>query len=638
MQKKLEQYFYEALNSSALPAEYAEALNANQKDAALKIAIRYFRTRCASAYWQDLATRQYDKSVAENAAEGNVTVVNIPYQFPEGRIDFLYNPTLAMDVHNLEWQWQLNRMYFWTDMALAYLHSGDEKFAKVFAQQVYDWVTNIPCPAENWNSGGSAWRTIETGLRLMGSWQTAFEIFRKSQSVPDETLALMLASMCEQAHHALNHCTTGNWLMMELNGAYTFAVLFPEFKISPDIRKRAAQQLSGELNKQLLPDGWQNELSPDYHTVVFNCAFMMFKNAKICGFPDELPADFSAMLERAADAWLRQMTPGFTQPCTNDCYIMDSTILLQKVCTLYPHRKDFLWGATRGKEGTPPEGKTASHFFPWAGFAVMRSGWDANATYLCFDTGPLGVHHEHQDKLNINIFKGGEELLFDDGGGQYDNSPQRSYALSGRSHNTILVDDLPQLRKGPKAVDKEIDANFITNDKFDYACGIYDDTYGNDFLKPASHKREVLFVKPDFFAVADTVTSCDGKEHDYTMLLQLDTLTVNASSNAVHGILNGKYDLYALLLSEPEKVITESAQLNPVSGWYAGRNNRDLHPATTVKISSGKTKDFRFLTLFFPVKKGTQFPTAERLSACQWKITFNGQESLLDLDNLKKNL
>ena len=638
MKQKLDQYFYEALDCNAMPAEYGIALNANQKEAALKAAISYFRNRKASAFWKDLETRKYDKTVADNAAAGNVTVANIPHQFPDGKIDFLYNPTLTTDACNPEWQWQLNRMYFWNDMALSYLHSGDETYAAVFAQQVYNWVTTLPCPAENWNARGSAWRTIETGLRLMGSWQIAFEIFRKSPSVSDETLALMLASMCEQTYHAVEHCTHCNWLMMELNGAYTFAVLFPEFKVSHDVRKRTAQQLSAELKKQLLPDGWQNELSPDYHYVVYSCAAMMVKNAKIGGFLDELPTDFMATLERAAEAWLRQMTPGFTQPCTNDCFTLDSALLLQDACTLYPHRKDFLWGATKGKEGNPPEGKTASHFFPWAGFAVMRSGWDNDATYLCFDTGPLGAAHAHFDKLNINIFKGGEELLFDDGGGQYEDSPYRRYGISGRDHNTILVDDMPQWREGPKIVEKEIDANFITNEKFDYACGVYDDTYGEKFLKPASHKREVLFVKPDFFAVADTVTSCDGKEHDYTMLLHMDTLTVNTSPNTVHGVLGGKYDLYALLLAEPESVITESAQTDPVSGWYVGRNNRNLHPATTVKISSGKQKDFRFQTLFFPVKKGAELPTAERLAGQQWKITFNGRESILDLNDLKKNL
>lgn len=636
--EKLDRYFFDVLDRKVMPAEYGTALLKNDKDAALKAAVKYFRERPTPASLLKLNELSYDRETAENAAQGNITVVNIPHRFPEGRIDFLYDPTRATGVYNPEWQWQLNRMYFWNDLALAYLHNGDERFAAAFAQQVRDWIVNVPCPAENWNNPYSAWRTIETGIRLMDSWKIAFEIFRKSPSVPDETLALMVASMCEQAIHAKEHYTRQNWLMMEMNGAYMFAALFPEFILSREIRRFAANLLSIELNKQILPDGWQNELSPDYHYVVFRCAAMMINNARLGGFLAELPPEFSATLERAADAWCKQMTPGFTQPCTNDSFVIDSAVLLREACELFPDRKDFLWGATHGKEGRAPEEKTTSYFFPWAGFAVLRSGWDADASYLNFDVGPLGVCHSHQDKLNINIYKGGEELLFDDGGGQYEKSAFREYGMTGNDHNTILVDGICQYRKGPLAVEQAIDANFVTGEKYDYVCGVYDETYGKELLRPAAHKREILFVKPDIFVVADTMKSMDDKAHDYTMLLHMDTLNVKTSSESVHGILDGKYDLYALLLSENTEVIAESGKESPVSGWYVGRNNRKLHPATTVKIRVEQKRDFRFLTLFFPVEKGKGFPTAEKLSDRDWKITFAGQEYVLDLAELQENL
>ena len=38
------------------------------------------------------------------------------------------------------------------------------------------------------------------------------------------------------------------------------------------------------------------------------------------------------------------------------------------------------------------------------------------------------------------------------------------------------------------------------------------------------------------------------------------------------------------------------------------------------------------------IAHGIKGYTAEQLSDCQWKITFNGQESILDLNDLKKNL
>lgn len=634
---KLEQHLFDVLDRTLLPTEYGTALDHKDRNGALQAAVQYFRERPSSAYFADLSKRGFNPETAARAVQGNITVVNIPHQFPGGKIDFLFDPTRATGVHNPEWQWQLNRMHFWSDMALAYLHSHDETIAAAFAQQVYHWVTEVPF-CNNWNGCGSAWRTIETGLRLMGSWQTAFEVFRKSPSLPDETLALMLASMHEQTQHAMDHTTSKNWLMMELNGAHTFAAIFPEFTTSAGVRKKASARLGEELKTQLLPDGLQIELSPDYHSVVQGCGAMLYRIAKLNGCLADLPEDFGPNLERAANACIQLMTPGFTQPRTNDCFTMRTNELLKQVQDFFPNRQDFLWAVTKGEQGEPPAGKTASRFMPWAGFVAMRSSWEKDAAYLCFDVGPLGAAHIHQDKLNINIYKGGEELLFDDGGGQYESSPYRIYGISAANHNTVLVDGLAQYRKAPNVAEKEIDANFFSSNKFDYASGIYEDTFGEEMVKSATHKREVLFVKPDFFAVADTLTSVDGAPHDYTILMQLDTLEVKASSRSVHGILSGNYDLYALLLTDDVKVVAESAQNDPVSGWYVGRNDKDLHPATTVKVTAEQKKDFRFLTLFFPLEKGATPPTAEKCSDNRWQISFNGKDFLLDLDDLQANL
>ena len=637
--EKLDKHFFRALNPAALPAGYADAIRKNDKKTALHIAIEYFRNRPASAYFANLKARAFERETANRAVRGEITVVNIPYAFPGGKVDFLYDPTAPTGVHNPEWQWQINRMSFWNDMALSYLNQPDETLAAAFAQQLRDWVLCVPFPKPplHWNGCGSAWRTIETGLRLMGSWQVAFEIFRKSPTVTDETLALMLASMHEQTQHVMTRYTSKNWLMMELNGAHTFAAVFPEFNGTVQIRRKSASLLSAELKKQLLPDGMQNELSPDYHSVVFGCATMLYRIAKLNNCLADLPADYAANRERAADAVIQLMTPGFTQPRTNDCYTMHTPVMLKKISGFFPEREDFLWVMTHGESGKPPAGKTPSRFLPWAGFVAMRSSWDKDATYLCFDVGPLGAAHFHQDKLNINIYKGSEELLFDDGGGQYESSPYRLYGISAAGHNTILVDGTGQNRRGPKVVRAAIDANYFTGEKFDYACGTYSDTFGAKMVKSATHKREVLFVKPDFFAVADTMKSRDGKAHDYTMLLQMETLDVKTTPSSIHGVLSGEYDLYILPLSENVKITVESGKKKPVSGWFVGRNDKALHPASTVKITAKQQMNHRFVTLLFPLKKGTALPTAERISETDWKITFAGENYTLNLADLKKN-
>lgn len=636
--EKLKVHFIDALNPCKLPSDFSKHIENNEFDKAINVAIRYFRERPCSQYLEKrISNTKCDFKTADNAVKGNITVVNIPYQFPNGKIDFLFDPTRpTTGIYNPEWQWQMNRMHFWLHMALAYKNTKDEKYAKAFAEQVYNWVTTVHC-TEGWNKRGSAWRTIETGIRLMGNWPIAFEIFRASPSLTDETLALMLASMHEQALHALHHRTSKNWLMLELNGAHTFATAYPEFKLSSEIKQQSAEIINQDLKEQILPDGMQYELSPDYAYATFICASTICNIAKLEGTFADLPKDLTDNIEKLAESFIKLTTPAFIQPKTNDTYTIELPLIAKTAANLFPNRKDFIWASTKRAEGEPPKGEIASRFLPWAGFVAMRSDWGPDATYLCFDVGPLGKAHKHWDMLNINIFKGDEELVFDDGGGEYEDSEYRKYALSAHSHNTILVDGMGQMRTEPLVSTEPTDAGYISNNKFDYAFGIYDDIFGDNGEKPASHKREVLFAKPNFFVVADTMQSKDGKPHDYTMLLHLDTESVEVTSKTIRSNFGKKHDLYALTLSEGVEVAAESGQTNPLAGWYVGRTDKKLHKATTVKIKASSKKDFRFLTLLFPVENGTPLPTAEKINQTEWKITFNGTSVTLDLENLKDN-
>ncbi len=284
--------------------------------------------------------------------------------------------------------------------------------------------------------------------------------------------------MYEQAEFLLDHTTGGNWLLMECTGAYTFAVVFPEFKNSAKIRKKAIKILMKELKLQILPDGFQYELSPDYHSVFYSCFYNVFALAKAYGFEKEIDLEFYDIMKNAAMAILKMSTPAFTQPCTNDCFTIKTDWILKKAEEIFPEIEAFKYSNSKRAEGTPLNDYTASYLLPYAGFCVMRNDWGEDSLYMCFDVGPTGNAHIHMDKLNINIFKGSEELIFDDGGGNYEISDMRNYAISSFNHNVVIVDEKGQNREEPKILDKPVDCGWITNDKFDYAFGVYDDTFG----------------------------------------------------------------------------------------------------------------------------------------------------------------
>ncbi len=576
----------------------------------------YFRSRPAKpeidsgVFARDAAR---DLGEVDRIVKGEVEVVGVTWAFPSNRVDWLFDASAKKGPYNPEWTWQLNRMSCWTALARAYTRIGDEKYARAFAQQFSDWLKQtggVP-PERGYNDRGSPWRTIEEGVRLMGSWSVAFEAFRKSPAFTDELLLAFIKSAHAQARHLIAHPTRGNWLLMEMTGAYFFALDFPELEDSESIRREALRVFSQAIKEQVLPDGFHYELTPNYHQVFHSSATRLYLRAQACGFGHEIPKDFLDTLRLGTEGPLALVTPAFTLPNFNDTFTDPLASSLSAAAKIFPERRDFLWLVTNGREGEPPKGETASRYLPYSGFAAMRTDWTPDAMYLAFDVGSLGMGHWHQDKLSFVLWKGNECLVFDDGGGQYEASRRRGYGLSGYDHNTLLVDGLAQNRPGPKRVTAPIDAGWRSTKDEDFAFGIYDQEFGPRRQKLAKQRREITFDKKrDVITICDVAESADGREHDYTLLFQLDTTNVVVSADgrrvrAEYGA-GKKYALEMEIGGDGgERAEAVTGRLKPsMAGWFVGRDYvvPTVRPATTVFVKAPKGKTHRFQTVLRPVR------------------------------------
>lgn len=649
------QILFKQIDGKMIGGDYLSASRRKDEAGMIRAIANYYRNRPESKYLINrIKNSTSSVETAERAIRNDVTVINIPWQFP-GKINWIFNPTWKKKPVNNEWLWQLGRMYFWTDMVCCYRKNGDSRYPKAFEEQVVSWIFQADkktALAGPWSH--NSWRTIEAGIRLLSTWPQAFEVFRKAPEVSDETLCLMLGSMYEQAEFLRhNHRARSNWLLMEMSGVYTFASEYPEFKDARKLRMYAAKVFGKAFCAQMMPDGMHDELSPDYHWVSLRCAKNFVDQAQIANRMDELPKELVTAFEAGFEAFVELATPGLTSPRTNDCYTFHLPKIMKTALENFPSNERFQWVVSERKEGRAPADKpTASRFLPYAGFIAMRSGWDKDALYCCFDVGPLGMGHWHWDKLNINIYKGKEELIFDDGGGQYEFSVYRWYGRSSADHNTVLVDGLIQMRDMPKKVKSPIDAKFVSNDKFDYAKSSYTDTFGfmkfdgtdGDVIplsKPATHTREVRFCKPEFFCVVDTLKSVDGKEHDYELRFQLNTLKIRKVRQYPGAVLSDypgyEHDILIVPLF-PEKLETTSAsgRNKPMAGWFIGRNDMIRHKATTVMMTAKQQKNFQFATLLIPVRKNGELPEIKALGKKRFSVTVNGKNFEIDLAALNR--
>lgn len=568
----------------------------------------------------DRSLVKFDRAAADTAAAGTLKIYTDTHTFPNADVDWSFNVTVARPdlADDPEWQWGLNRTPWWNTLGSAYQGTGDEKYARVWVKQLQSWVRDNPVPVTPRNNGVTAWRTIETGLRMSGPWPRAFQAFLLSPAFGDEDIVLFVKSSIEHARHLRRFATAGNWLTMEMNGLYSVGALLPELNEAAEWRRYAGARLYAELKTQFLPDGAQIELAPGYHNVALNNILGLFAIAKAVGRTHELPADYVAGAEKAFDYNLFLMTPERTLPRFNDAWDENVPRRLEQAAALFPGRTDFGWIATDDKTGAPP--KKTSHAFPYAGYFVMRSGWERDANYLAFDAGPLGYSHVHQDKLNVVLWAHGRELLFDSGGGAYEQSKWRAWATDTFSHNTVLVDNKPQRRqtrdRDANVSKTPINAGWESDERHDFARGVYDAGYGTESDKPATHTRRVLFAKPDVFVVVDTLIPSDAAaEHKYEARWHLlSTQTVrDAATGAVVTTDAGQPNLVIVPLGNDKslEVRAVSAQNEPdLLGWNVRRYvSPSVVPATTVLHTRAGAKGTQhFVTLLLPLKAGQTNP------------------------------
>ncbi len=533
---------------------------------------------------------------AENALKHQLSSIGIAWQFGE-TIDWSFNPTTQKDSKwpaNHEWTWQLSRHPMWIDLGRAFYETGDEAYAAEFVKQLKSWTHDCPVPvAKADNRAFSRWRTIEAGIRSGTVWPEVYHRFLAAKAFDDDALVLFLKSYAEHAQYLMSFHTGGNWLTMEANGLYHAGALFPEFRDSKLWRDTALTRLTQELDIQVYPDGAQVELAPGYHGVSVQNFLGPVNLVPLTGC--EVPKAYTAKMEKMFDYFLYSMQPTRRTPALNDSGAGRVEGWMATGATLFPRREDFRWIATKGKAGTPPA--QVSYRFPYAGQCFMRSGWDTNALWLCMEVGPFGFGHQHEDKLGVTLTAFGKSLLIEGGVYTYDASAWRRYVLSGRAHNIVFVDGLDQgRRKSPRetyVIKTPLPHVWESNAAFDHAAAVYDEGWGPQALRLATHTRHAFFVKPDLFVIVDELSPNDDQPHTYEAFFHLDA--EDAKAEGLRVFTQGPGPSLTLAAFGPDGVEIVKGQTEPVvQGWVpdssAGYGGvRPIPTAIYRKRAAGKT-------------------------------------------------
>ncbi len=544
--------------------------------------------------------------IAHRIEKDEFISVGIPHRFEQG-VDYSHNPT--PDGYK-EWTWQLNRHHEWEELAVCYRETGDERYARTFRRLMTEFIRQMPAPGNVSGGETKGWRTIEIGIRLSHSWPLSAHTFLHSPSLSPRDWTVFFKSIYENAKRLEEHYTCGNWLLMEMNGLTHVALLFPFFKEAKHWQAFSMNLLLQQADVQIYDDGFQYELTTNYHGVVAGNYRAIAKLYQKCGVP--VPEEMLALLEKLYGLYPKLATPHLTLPDLNDGARHDLTVVMKRVLELFPHRKDFAYIASNRTDGEKSDFDCIH--LPNSGMAVFRSGWQADDLWCFFEAAPFGFGHQHEDKLNLLLYAFGKEMITEAGCNAYDGSVRHVYALSTQGHNGILVDGHSQCRRPHYRNDSirlHDDAGLKYKDTPHFACaeGLFDETFGED-AKEVKHHRRVIYMKDPAYAqpyilVIDRLYG-DGKKRTYDCLwhytdhpytLWENTVTVDFGDGVTLTTLTAGYDTVRVVRGQEE----------PFQGWLASTNVEARLPIPTAVLTKTADKDLRLITLLAPCK-GTGCP------------------------------
>lgn len=492
-------------------------------------------------------------------------------------IDWGFRP-----VPDNEWVWQLNRMSFWDAMGKAYWHTGDEKYARAWAEQMKDWVRKNP----NDDNHAYAWRSIEAGIRG-NRWVGLFQRFIDSPHFTPEVLVIFLNGLYDHASYLMTKYTTGsNWALMEAEGMAAIAFLFPEFKDAEKWKEEAIRRLKEEIHIQVYPDGHQNELAMGYHTGSIDWFFRTYQLAMMNGLADAFPGSYIEQIEKMCEVPMKLSLPNGTNVQFGDAWEGSPgqhNARFKRWADFFD-RADFLYLGTGGKEGKRPD--STAYVLPVSGLYSMRSDWTSDAICLVLKCGPDGGWHSHPDNGTFDLYAGDRNLMPDAGCYIYSGDPEgRAWFRQTKVHQTLTLDG-KNSKYDPRLLlwqpGDELDILVVENRSYDQL----------------THRRSVFFVDKRYFVIVDDAIGDAAGE----VAIHFQLAPGDAFYNTVNNSVSTGFD-------EGWNVLVQNQSLSTIlqeeEGWVSFKYTvKEPRPAFCYKIDKDPgQRNVRFVTLVAPFEK-----------------------------------
>jgi asparagine synthase (glutamine-hydrolysing) len=525
-------------------------------------------------------------------------------------------------VGDIKFIWEPGRFASAYTLARAYWLTGNIAYVETFWQLIESWRdANPPNHGAHWKCGQ------EISFRLM-AWCFAMYAFADAPATTPERLAMLVGMIGAQAErvegdHIYAYLQGNNHAISEGVGLWTVGLLFPEMKMSEKWVETGRNILEAEAKRQIHEDGAYVQKSFNYHRLMLHDFLWAIRLGEVTGHT--LSFSLYGRVQRAYD-FLYQMqdeSSGFTPNFgandgalilpLNQCDYRDFRPILgclnyhfKGVClnNSGPWDEDLLWLYGPSALEAPREK------IPRSSFAAARGGYYTlrdNHSWAMIRCAALKERPVQADMLHLDIWRNGVNIACDAGSYLYYAPPPWCNTLaSTKVHNTLTIDGLDQMERGPRFLwlnwSQAHACAFRTGHQLAYFEGEH-----NGYRRlpdPVTHRRAVLKAGRDTWLVIDDVVGADIHDFDLSWLLvDVPFRTEIQEQHLSLAIGTDYYDLW-LRWCGPEGnrttfAVTRGSDVQVPRGWHSLYYGV-LQPAIAALFRVHGKAPCRFISLFAP--------------------------------------
>jgi len=343
-----------------------------------------------------------------------------------------------------EWLYVLNRQEYLQDLLLTYLHTSNDKYLLKSKEFMFDWVFN---DYDKQEFRHTAWRTIDTGIRLL-NWSLMYRLLVEKDILSESEKVKLDETIQDQAEYLKNNYIDkydlSNWGVLITTGILCFNAVNKEV-ISSDLVDWALDKLTVELELQVDDEGIHWEQSPLYFIEVFRsslCVYAAYKSNNL-------------LIPKLITDKLHLMLNAF------DYFVLPNHKILQQGDTDAIEVADLIETGhliLDSKMGKSKYDFTPLEFYPLSSLGLDKTKSDEVSPYLdatisgnyymkdtdgnywhCYN-GDLGSGHGHTALGHIDLTINNQNILIDPGRYTYVDSDIRRNLKSGDSHNIVSID------------------------------------------------------------------------------------------------------------------------------------------------------------------------------------------------------